>query len=155
MLQPWEPQRVARAGEPTPRVYLRGAGTVPHTWRRQLAELGLECLNRTCIEKLPTTLVIQLKRFDYDWDRGEPVKFNDPFEFPDAIDMEPYTADGLARVDRDEQDRTADTGANVATSTATEGEAVAAVPRPYRLAGVVVHSGIANAGQSALLLLLM
>lgn len=99
--------------------------------------------------------MIQLKRFDYDWDRGEPVKFNDPFEFPDEIDMEPYTADGLARVDRDEQDRTADTGANVATSTATEGEAVAAVPRPYRLAGVVVHSGIANAGQSALLLLLM
>lgn len=38
---------------------------------------------------------MQLKRFDFDWERNEPIKYNDFFEFPLEIDMEPYTAQGI------------------------------------------------------------
>ena len=44
-------------------------------------------------------LAIQLKRFDYDWERDCPIKFNDYFEFPREIDMEPYTVYGLAKIE--------------------------------------------------------
>ncbi|EGD80675.1 hypothetical protein PTSG_11701 [Salpingoeca rosetta] len=84
-----------------------------------------DTIKRTCIKTLPRVLVLQLKRFDYDWERGVPVKFNDYFEFPDELDMGPYTAAGRAAVEDD------------------AGE----VPKEmYRLAGVVVHSGQANGG---------
>ena len=33
-----------------------------------------------CIKSLPSTLVIQLKRFDYDWDAGRSLKFDDYFQ---------------------------------------------------------------------------
>ena len=33
-----------------------------------------------CIKTLPSTLVIQLKRFYYDWDAGRSLKFDDYFQ---------------------------------------------------------------------------
>ena len=36
-------------------------------------------------------MAIQLKRFDYDWERECSIKFNDYFEFPRELDMDPYT----------------------------------------------------------------
>ncbi len=39
-------------------------------------------IKRTCLKTCPHTLVVQLKRFDYDRDRNVPVKFNDHFSFP-------------------------------------------------------------------------
>lgn len=54
-------------------------------------------IKRLCISKLPTCLTIQLKRFDFDWEHEVPVKFNDCFEFPLELDMEPYTVRGLAK----------------------------------------------------------
>ena len=82
---------------------------------------------------MPPILVIQLKRFDYDFERDAAVKFNDYFEFPRELDMEPYTVAGLAR---------------------RENEAVDCEPedldpgivRKYRLRGMVVHSGQASGG---------
>lgn len=56
-------------------------------------------MKRLCIKTLPPYMVIQLKRFDFDWEREVAVKHNDYFEFPLEIDMEPYTADGLAKAD--------------------------------------------------------
>ena len=53
--------------------------------------------HRICVKKLPPILVIQLKRFDYNFERDAAVKFNDYFEFPRELDMEPYTVAGLAR----------------------------------------------------------
>ena len=68
-----------------------------------------------CIKNLPQVLVIQLKRFDYDWERYDnfgnhifncdlsfremAVKFNDYFEFPKEFDLQPYTAAGLAKIE--------------------------------------------------------
>ena len=118
-------------------------------------------MKRMCIKKLPQILAIQLKRFDYDWERGVwlmcvcfvlilalfssrlllscsecAVKFNDQFEFPRYIDMEPYTVQGLAKIDgeliHDENE---------------EGEKMEAITNTkYRLVGIVVHSGQASGG---------
>ena len=51
------------------------------------------------MKKLPPILVIQLKRFDYDYERECAIKFNDYFEFPRELDMEPYTVAGLAKIE--------------------------------------------------------
>lgn len=40
-------------------------------------------------------MAIQLKRFDYDWERECSIKFNDYFEFPRELDMDPYTGQTL------------------------------------------------------------
>lgn len=51
---------------------------------------------RTCIKTLPPVLVIQLKRFGYDWEASRALKFDDYFKFPWVLDMGNYTAEGLA-----------------------------------------------------------
>lgn len=37
-------------------------------------------MKRMCIKTLPPLLVIQLKRFGYDWEAGRALKFDDHFE---------------------------------------------------------------------------
>ena len=37
-------------------------------------------MKRLCIKTLPPVLVIQLKRFGYDWEAGRALKFDDHFE---------------------------------------------------------------------------
>ena len=87
----------------------------------------VDTVKRMCIKKLPKILCIQLKRFDYDWERyvisfyvfwgmllmekvllcmlcglyyrEMAIKFNDYFEFPREFDMAPYTAATLAEVE--------------------------------------------------------
>lgn len=59
----------------------------------------VDTVKRLCIKKLPPILAIQLKRFDYDWERECAIKFNDYFEFPREFDMEPYTVRGLAKIE--------------------------------------------------------
>ena len=89
-------------------------------------------MKRICLKKLPPILAIQLKRFDYDWERECSIKFNDYFEFPRDLDMEPYTVSGLARngelIDYEPEDLRDDRCSK------------------YRLSGIVVHSGQASGG---------
>lgn len=110
----------------------------------------VEAVMRDCIKNTPKTLVLQLKRFGYDWDRGEALKYNDNFEFPLDLDLEPYTAAGLARRERDDDDAAgsdeAGDSAGVADVAPAELAAENQQETRYRLTGVVVHSGIANAG---------
>jgi ubiquitin carboxyl-terminal hydrolase 9/24 len=143
----------------------------------------VDAIKRTCIKTLPDTLVIQLKRFDYDWDNGRPIKLNDHFVFPIELDMEPYTVEALAKRDREQHQQTATSEAGPAVEEAQSTETKAqeddgaeergtdptietetttapapsepqAAPPPanstggylYTLAGVIVHSGVANAG---------
>ena len=87
---------------------------------------------RMCIKRPPQVLAIQLKRFDFDWERDESVKFNDYFEFPDHLDIRPYTAEGLFEKDRGAQ------GTAAVDGTAKQYN--------YVLVGVLVHSGQANGG---------
>ncbi|XP_065183511.1 ubiquitin carboxyl-terminal hydrolase 24-like [Sycon ciliatum] len=55
-----------------------------------------DTLKRICIKTMPNTLVMQLKRFCFDWEQQRALKFDDHFEFPWVIDMAPYTEAGMA-----------------------------------------------------------
>jgi len=93
----------------------------------------VDTVKRLCVKKLPPILVIQLKRFDYDFERDAAVKFNDYFEFPRDLDMEPYTVAGLARRENEAVD--------------CEPEDLdESIVRKYKLRGMVVHSGQASGG---------
>ncbi|CAG9840067.1 unnamed protein product [Diabrotica balteata] len=90
-------------------------------------------VKRLCVKKLPPILGIQLKRFEYDFERVCAIKFNDYFEFPRELDMEPYTVSGLAKIEGEIIDCDLH-------PTSTE------VCTKYRLSGIVVHSGQASGG---------
>ena len=69
-------------------------------------------------ESFPNVLHLQLKRFEYDFQRDAMMKVNDRYEFPEVWDASPYL------------DETADKSE----------------PYMYHLHGVLVHSGDLNAG---------
>jgi ubiquitin carboxyl-terminal hydrolase 7 len=69
-------------------------------------------------ESFPPVLHLQLKRFEYDFQRDAMMKVNDRYEFPEVWDASPYLSDGA---DRSES-------------------------WIYHLHGVLVHSGDLNAG---------
>ncbi|XP_052783474.1 probable ubiquitin carboxyl-terminal hydrolase FAF-X isoform X2 [Mya arenaria] len=91
----------------------------------------VDTVKRLVIRKLPKIMAIQLKRFDYDWERESAIKFNDYFEFPREFDMEPYTVQGLAKIE----------GEIIDTDCDEKGQST-----KYKLTGVVVHSGQASTG---------
>lgn len=88
-------------------------------------------VKRLCVKKLPPILCIQLKRFEYDFERVCAIKFNDYFEFPRELDMDPYTVSGLAKIEGEIIDCDLDPNVND-------------VCTKYRLSGIVVHSGQAS-----------
>ncbi|XP_076659536.1 ubiquitin carboxyl-terminal hydrolase-like faf [Halictus rubicundus] len=90
-------------------------------------------VKRLCVKKLPPVLAIQLKRFDYDFERDCAIKFNDYFEFPRDLDMEPYTVSGLAKVEGEVIDCDYE-------------ESIKGTCTKYQLTGIVVHSGQASGG---------
>lgn len=101
-------------------------------WACSTCQAKVRALKRVCLRHLPNTLVLHLKRFEFDFETMHRVKLHDQFEFPLELDMEPYTCEGLAR---------------------REGKPLpqSAEGRPpsyyrYRLVGVLVHSGSADSG---------
>lgn len=54
-------------------------------------------LKRYSIQKLPPTLIVHLKRFEYVIDRQSNHKLTNHFEFPMKINMEPYTKEGIEK----------------------------------------------------------
>ncbi|KAK4305331.1 hypothetical protein Pmani_022773 [Petrolisthes manimaculis] len=130
---------------------------------------------RTCVKTLPPVLVIQLKRFGYDWEASRALKFDDYFKFPWVLDMGAYTAESLAEQDNDSTDSSssrestmlhdASTSPKASTSSSSPHTprksrlaAISATHTPrintrlkhkgasYELVGVIVHSGQASAG---------
>jgi ubiquitin carboxyl-terminal hydrolase 9/24 len=125
---------------------------------------------RMCIRKLPKTLVIQLKRFHYDWETNRAVKFDEYFEFPWSLDMGPYTTEGIQKAEKaaaaaqttnnsDDDGKPSEKRASIASPPppvfATSANRKLSFSKafakevhsyPYDLVGVVVHSGQANAG---------
>ncbi|XP_063224287.1 probable ubiquitin carboxyl-terminal hydrolase FAF-X isoform X9 [Bacillus rossius redtenbacheri] len=90
-------------------------------------------VKRLCVKKLPPILAIQLKRFEYDFERVCAMKFNDYFEFPRDLDMDPYTVSGLAKLEGEMIDCDYD---ETSKDSCTR----------YQLSGIVVHSGQASGG---------
>ena len=108
-------------------------------------------LNRICYKKLSNTLIIHLKRFDYSIDAMGDIrqfKITDYFEFPLDLDMEPYTTEGIAKLEALEMEK---------KKRETEGRDLEAdypdIPRihpesyyQYELVGILIHSGTQEAG---------
>ncbi|XP_060555692.1 ubiquitin carboxyl-terminal hydrolase 24-like isoform X1 [Ruditapes philippinarum] len=111
-------------------------------------------IKRMHIKSLPPTLCIHLKRFGYDWEANRALKFDDYFKFPWVLDMEPYTAEGMARRDAETNKETEEPEQQVIDSRSGETPpmeiTLSVTPENkqinYELVGVVVHSGQANAG---------
>ncbi|XP_063100555.1 probable ubiquitin carboxyl-terminal hydrolase FAF-X isoform X2 [Cavia porcellus] len=101
----------------------------------------VDTVKRLLIKKLPPVLAIQLKRFDYDWERKSAIKFNDYFEFPREVDMEPYTVAGVVKLEGDSINPESQL-----IEPNEEYESEVAGSTKYRLVGVLVHSGQANGG---------
>ncbi|ELV09214.1 putative ubiquitin carboxyl-terminal hydrolase FAF-Y [Tupaia chinensis] len=101
----------------------------------------VDTVKRLLIKKLPCVLTIQLKRFDYDWERECAIKFNDYFEFPRKLDMEPYTVAGVAKLEEDNVNQE-----SILIEQNEQSESELAGSTKYRLVGVLVHSGQASGG---------
>ncbi|XP_022244007.1 ubiquitin carboxyl-terminal hydrolase 24-like [Limulus polyphemus] len=96
-------------------------------------------IKRTCIKSFPRVLVIQLKRFEYDWEANRAIKFDDVFKFPWTLNITPYTVEGIQ--ERDVLSSSIQKNEEELSSPATISNSAV-----YDLVGVVVHSGQANAG---------
>jgi len=116
---------------------------VDYKWENEDgSKVELPTQKRTSIKTPPQHLILHLKRFEFDYETMQNSKLNDRFEFPRELDLWEFSAAG--RPDK------------VVRPEAKEGEgkeeeAVLAVPEDrddfkYELAGVVIHSGTANAG---------
>jgi len=82
----------------------------------------VDAVKRACLKEIPDHLIFSLKRFDYDIMSGTRVKVHDAFQFPNVIDMAPYTLECLSNPDQPAQ------------------------PDMYELTGVIVHTGTAETG---------
>eukprot|EP01018_Ginkgo_biloba_P002353 Gb_35991 [translate_table: standard] len=119
----------------------------------------VDALKRVCVKSLPHTLVIHLKRFDFDYETMQRLKLKDRFEFPVHLDMKPFTVEGLAL----RENQTQGSGdLNGLTNGCSESSSKNTYPDEgrrvvhdisrsdsfyqYDLVGVVVHSGTAFAG---------
>lgn len=125
-------------------------------------ELGkrVPAVKRACIRQLPHTLVIHLKRFEFDYHTQTRYKVRDRFEFPQELDMFRYTADGLAAMEQQQQqaagsstggtspdtDSAGSSGLQHAASDASQQLEVQHAAYMYDLKGMVVHSGSAFTG---------
>ncbi|KAJ3092507.1 hypothetical protein HK102_006495 [Quaeritorhiza haematococci] len=92
----------------------------------------VDAIKRACIKSLPDTLIVHLKRFDFDMEAMKRVKINDYFEFPSEVNMEPYTLDYLSRKESGPGD--------------TIEMQIEAQEALYELVGILVHSGTADSG---------
>ncbi len=54
-------------------------------------------LRRQCLKKLPKTLIIVLKRFEFDYEAMTKFKVNDYCEFPFELNVEKYTQEYLQK----------------------------------------------------------
>ncbi|ETO16136.1 Ubiquitin carboxyl-terminal hydrolase family protein, partial [Reticulomyxa filosa] len=114
----------------------------------QLEDVQCEACNKKCttlkrevLYKLGNSVIVHLKRFELNFETFRHEKSNQRFEFPEELDLEQYTKEGL---DRLEKVKIAESNPNVE------------VPQQYsvhspeyykfRLTGVTVHTGSADAG---------
>lgn len=124
-------------------------------------------VRRTCFGKLPSTLILHLKRFDLDFQTFETVKLNNRMAFPSRINMLKYTKEGIEAEERRRQQESRESeaaeGEDSTLSSPTRGNRSGAgrdiqyEPTPvesdldpedyeYELEGVLVHAGVAQGG---------
>jgi hypothetical protein len=115
----------------------------------------VSAVKRTCIKSLPPTLVISLKRMEFDMEQFIRVKVHDRCEFPIELDLYEFTVEGLAEQEAKAASSSAESpqsqdalpsslGTKTADDSTKRGEKRQA--SLYRLSGIVIHLGTADAG---------
>ena len=105
----------------------------------------VDTLKRVVIKDLPPTLIIHLKRFELDYETFQMIKLNDRCEFPFELNLKRYTREGIEMLSE-----SASTSLDAKSDNDEDAE-TPLVNRPdwyysYRLTGVLIHVGHANAG---------
>ena len=117
-------------------------------------------IRRTCIGKLPNTMVLHLKRFDLDFQTFETVKLNNRMAFSTRLNMLKYTKEGIESEERkelaaaqaanesnDEGDKNRRNDGSIAYENPTiDVLELDPLDFEYELQGVLVHAGIAQGG---------
>ncbi|TDH67079.1 hypothetical protein CCR75_000411 [Bremia lactucae] len=115
-------------------------------------KVTLETHKRISISKLPSYLIIHLKRFEFDFEKMQQIKLHDRFEFPVKLDMYPYTKEGQQESRKRSAAPVDDepVGHNIRSSTSADsiedGRPTAPEYSKYELVGTVVHNGTAHSG---------
>mmetsp|Transcript_5901 Transcript_5901/g.22384 ORF Transcript_5901/g.22384 Transcript_5901/m.22384 type:complete len:2668 (-) Transcript_5901:111-8114(-) len=92
----------------------------------------VNAFRRTYIKKLPPVLIFHLKRFEFHISSMTSTKLNDKIQFPETLDMYPYTIEGVAESEEwENRDEFKKMDPNY---------------YHYSLVGVLVHSGGVNSG---------
>ena len=112
---------------------------------------------RTAISALPDMLVLSLKRFDLDYNTFETVKLNSRCAFGQTLNMKRYTLDGVEAMEKAATEEGKDgegEGKDGAAPMDTDDDDQVEDPLislpdedyEYKLAGVLVHAGVAQGG---------
>lgn len=102
---------------------------------------------RTAISALPDMLILSLKRFDLDYNTFETVKLNSRCAFGQTLDMKRYTLEGVEAMEQANADGTPMDIEDAADADTTD--PLSSLPDDdyeYKLAGVLVHAGVAQGG---------
>ena len=111
-------------------------------WFCEACQKKVEAQRRTCLHELPNVLIVQLQRIVFDFDSLMNEKINTRLEFPDMLNIEPYTLEGL-------ESRNCFTDPTSKQDTEVEKDPFHGQDEKYyqyKLVGVVVHNGTADAG---------
>lgn len=106
----------------------------------------VDALKRCCIGSLPNTLIMHLKRFEFDFEVLKRMKVNEYFEFPTKLNMAPWTKEGLAK--KEALEEAAERGEELTAEqlAALEAAFQEQTYYEYELTGVLVHAGTAETG---------
>lgn len=96
-------------------------------------------LKRVCIKKLPNILILVLKRFEFDFDTMQRFKVNDYCEFPQDLNMLPYTQGFLKKKENNKDELSEEALMN-------EPQEYPPEYYKYTLRGTVIHMGTADSG---------
>jgi len=99
---------------------------------------------RTAVSALPNILILSLKRFDLDFTTFETVKLNSRCAFGQTLNMKQYTLEGLEEAGK-ELDNGGPEAMDLGTSDTASTQLVDE-DYEYKLAGVLVHAGVAQGG---------
>lgn len=109
----------------------------PDAYHCEALDKKVPALKRLCLKSPPMNLVLQLKRFEMDYQLMETYKINDRFEFPLELNIFPYTASGLMQ----KEGITKHNGTDEETSPKLHPSQC-----HYTLKGIVVHTGEIDGG---------
>lgn len=101
---------------------------------------SVDIVKRPLIGRPPATFIVHAKRIDFDFETFQNEKINSRLEFPQVLDIWPYSRDGVMQREAEE----AAEAAGVAPAAAPTG--VSPSDYTYCLMGVVCHSGTAASG---------